>query len=103
MTATATKPRKLTSPRYPGWAIERLGPTDYLMTRDAGIYAISVRLGKFDSWEGELMTCRKGVWGSYTAPWRHCVMGCVVEAERRATAIRKFEQRTIGPRKLMVR
>lgn len=45
----------MTSPKYPGWTIEKVSGKRYFMTRDAGIYAISVeRFG--DEWFAELLT-----------------------------------------------
>jgi hypothetical protein len=93
---TATKPRKLTSPRYPGFAIERLGPDSYRMTRDGGVFAISVSRTDEHGWEGVLLTRQRGGWAPARTPFRHCVIGCVAEVERRETTIRKYAARPLG-------
>lgn len=87
---TAAKPaRKLTSPKYPGWSIERLSPTAYLMVRDAGIYAIAVTHSKSHGWAGELLTNQAIGWAPAKTPFTHCVMGVVREADRRFEQIAK--------------
>lgn len=89
-TATATKPRKIESPKYPGWAIERTGPTTYFLTRPGGVYSISVTHGEAHGWCGELLTRQRGGWAPAKTPYVHAVLGCVQEADRREKAIRKY-------------
>jgi hypothetical protein len=95
-TATATKPRKLSSKKYPGWTIERLGPTDYLMSRPGGVFAIGVSRTDNHGWEGTLMTRQRGGWEPARTPYRHSVIGCTVEADRREATIRKYASKPLG-------
>jgi hypothetical protein len=96
-TATATKPtRKLTSARYPGFAIERLGPMSYRMTRPGGVFAIGVSRTDEHGWEGVLLSRQRGGWEPAKTPYRHSVSGCVVEADRRETTIRKYASKPLG-------
>jgi hypothetical protein len=95
MIATATETRKLTSARYPGWAIERLSPAIYLMTRP-GVFAIGVSRTDEHGWTGELMTRQRGGWVPAKTPYRHSVSGCVAEVERREATIRKYAVRPLG-------
>jgi hypothetical protein len=95
-TATATKPRKLTSPRYPGWAIERQGPDSYRMTRPGGVFAIGVGHSEEYGWAGVLMTRQRGGWAPAKTPFAHSVLGCTVEADRREATIRKYALRPLG-------
>jgi hypothetical protein len=102
-TATATQPtRKLTSPRYPGWAISQTGPTDYLMTRPAGIFAIGVGHSDEHGWTGELLTMQRRSgdqtrgWEPARTPFTHSVLGCTVEADRREATIAKYTVRPLG-------
>jgi hypothetical protein len=94
-TATAAKPRTTTSPRYPGYTIEQLGPTDYLMTKDGGIYAIAVNHFESHGWVGEIMTKQRRTgdrtpsWEAARTPFSHCVPGCIKEVERREAWIAK--------------
>jgi hypothetical protein len=88
-TATATKPRTLTSPRYPGWEITRIGP-EFLMTREGGIFAIGVGLTETHGWEGVLLTRQGGGWKPAKTPYVHCVLGCTREADRREKTIKKY-------------
>lgn len=99
-TATMTKAsRKIQSPKYPGWMIEQTGAADYLMTRDAGIYAISVSHSDAHGWTGELMTkqYRDGTksWEPARTPFAHSVPGCVREADRREKCIARFAARPL--------
>jgi hypothetical protein len=94
-TATATKPRKLTSPRYPGWAIEKTSATNYLMTRPGGVFAIGVSRTDEHGWTGELMTMQRGGWEPARTPYRHAVLGCTVEADRREKQIAKYAAKAL--------
>jgi hypothetical protein len=100
MIATA-KPRKLTSPRYPGWAIEKTGSTDYRMSRPGGVFAIGVTHSEAHGWTGELMTMQRRSgdqtrgWEPARTPFRHCVAGCIVEADRREATIAKYAVRPL--------
>jgi hypothetical protein len=94
---TATKPRKLTSARYPGWTIERLdSATQYLMTRPSGVFAIGVSRTDEHGWEGVLLTRQRGGWEPAKTPYRHSVIGCIAEADRRETTIRKYQDGPLG-------
>lgn len=95
-TATATKPRKIRSPKYPGWTIEQTGTSSYLMSRDAGIYAISVRHSEAHGWEGTLLTRQRGGWAPARTPFRHSVIGCAAEADRREVTIAKYAARPLA-------
>jgi hypothetical protein len=97
--ATAAKPRKIQSPKYPGWMIERTGPAAYLMTRPSGIFAISVGHSEAHGWTGGLMTkqYRDGSksWEPARTPFTHSVLGCTVEADRREKAIARYQSRLL--------
>jgi hypothetical protein len=93
---TATKPRKLTSPRYHGWLIEKTSATQYLMTREGGVFAIGVSRTEAHGWTGELMTMQRGGWAPAKTPYRHSVSGCIAEVERRETTIRKYAAKPLG-------
>lgn len=92
-TATLTR-RKLTSDKYPGWAIEKTSATQYLLTR-AGIFAISVAHTDAHGWEGTLMTRQRGGWAPAKTPYTHSVLGCTREADRREKAIAKYAARPL--------
>jgi hypothetical protein len=99
-TATATKTaRKIQSPKYPGWLIEKTGPADYLMTRPGGIFAISVSHSEAHGWTGELMTMQRRdgsrTWEPARTPFAHSVLGCTVEADRREKAIARYASRPL--------
>jgi hypothetical protein len=100
-TATATKPRKLTSPRYPGWLIEQTGPTSYQMTREGGVFAIGVSRTDEHGWTGKLMTMQRRSgdqtrgWEPARTPFRHSVIGCVAEVERREKTIAKYAAKAL--------
>jgi hypothetical protein len=95
-TATATKPaRKLTSARYPGWVIERIGQDSFLMSRPAGVFAIGVSRTDEHGWTGELMTMQRGGWEPARTPYRHAVLGCTVEADRREKQIAKYAAKAL--------
>jgi hypothetical protein len=94
-TATATKPRTMTSARYPGWEIERVGPDSYLMSRPGGIYAIGVGHTDDHGWEGVLLTRQSGGWKPAKTPYKHCVLGCVREADRREKWIAKYQAKAL--------
>jgi hypothetical protein len=92
--STATQAtRKIKSPKYPGWEIEKFSDVDYLMTRPDGIFAIAVSHSEVHGWFGELLTMqrRDGVksWEPARTPYSHAVVGCVQEADRREKAIRR--------------
>lgn len=90
-TATATKPtRPLTSARYPGWVIEKVGHDSYLMSRPGGVFAIGVGLTQEHGWEGTLLSRQRGGWKPAKTPYRHSVLGCTVEIERREKTIAKY-------------
>jgi hypothetical protein len=95
MTTAAKPTRKLTSARYPGFAIERLSPASYLMTRP-GVFAISVSRTEVHGWEGCLMTKQSGGWAPAKTPYRHSVIGCIAEVERREATIRKYASKPLG-------
>jgi hypothetical protein len=95
MTATAAEPRKLTSPRYPGWAIERVSANEYRMTRPGGVFAIGVGRSDDHGWTGVLLTRQRGGWEPAKTPFRHSVIGCVAEADRREATIRKYAARPL--------
>jgi hypothetical protein len=96
-TATATKPaRKLMSPRYPGWTVEKTSATQYRMTRPGGVFAIGVSRTDEHGWEGCLMTKQSGGWAPAKTPFRHSVIGCIAEVERREATIRKYAAKPLG-------
>jgi hypothetical protein len=95
-TATATKPRKLTSARYPGWVIEQVSVHEYRMTRPGGVFAIGVSHSEAHGWEGVLMTRQRGGWEPARTPYRHSVIGCAAEVERREKQIAKYASRPLG-------
>jgi hypothetical protein len=95
-TATAAKSRKLTSARYPGWAIERVSANEYRMTRDGGVFAIGVSRTDEHGWEGVLLTRQRGGWEPARTPYRHSVLGCVAEIERREATIRKYAAKPLS-------
>jgi hypothetical protein len=96
-TAAATQAtRKLTSARYPGFAIERLGPMTYRMTREGGVFAIGVSRTDEHGWAGVLLTRQRGGWAPARTPYRHSVIGCIAEVERRETTIRKYQSKPLG-------
>jgi hypothetical protein len=98
-TATAAKPRKIQSPKYPGWTIERTGQADYLMTRPGGIFAISVTHSEAHGWTGELMTMQRRdgfkSWEPARTPFAHSVLGCTAEADRREKAIARYQAKPL--------
>jgi hypothetical protein len=96
MPATAAKPRTMTSARYPGWAISQIGATDYLMSRPNGIFAIGVGHSDEHGWTGELLTRQRGGWVPAKTPFRHSVIGCITEVERREKQIAKFASKPLG-------
>jgi hypothetical protein len=89
-TATATKPCTLTSPRYPGWEIQKIGRDSYLMSRPGGIFAIGVGHTETHGWEGVLLSRQGGDWKPAKTPYVHCVLGCTREADRREKTIAKY-------------
>jgi hypothetical protein len=94
---TATHPtRKLTSARYPGFAIERLGPMSYRMTREGGVFAIGVSRTEAHGWEGVLLTRQRGGWEPARTPFRHSVIGCVAEVERREKQIAHYASKPLS-------
>lgn len=92
-TATA---RLIKSKKYPGWTVERLGPTDYLITRPGGVFAIGVGHSEAHGWEGKLMTMQRRSgdqtrgWQPARTPFSHSVLGCIAEADRREKCIAKY-------------
>jgi hypothetical protein len=94
-TATAAEPRKIESPKYPGWQIQRTGPVAYLMTRPSGLFAVSVGHSEAHGWAGELLTRQRGGWAPAKTPFTHSVLGCVAEADRREKAIAKYSSRPL--------
>jgi hypothetical protein len=96
LTATATKPRMLTSPRYPGWIIEKTPAGEFLMTRPGGIFAIGVGLTETHGWEGVLLTRQGGEWKPAKTPYVHCVLGCTREADRREKTIAKYAAKQLS-------
>jgi hypothetical protein len=95
-TATAAKPRTLMSPRYPGWLIEKTPAGEYLMTREGGIFAIGVGLTDTHGWEGVLLTRQSGGWKPAKTPYKHAVIGCVREADRREKVIAKYSSKALN-------
>lgn len=95
-TATATKPREIKTSKYPGWSISRVGTDSYLMTRPGGIFAIGVGYSDEQGWEGVLLTRQRGGWMPAKTPYRHAVIGCVQEADRRERHIRKYAARPLA-------
>jgi hypothetical protein len=94
--ATATKPRTMTSARYPGWEIQEVGRDSFLMTRPGGIFAIGVGLTETHGWEGVLLTRQGGGWKPAKTPYKHCVLGCVREADRREKTIAKYAAKQLS-------
>jgi hypothetical protein len=91
--------------KYPGWTIEKetiAGRTEYLMTRQAGRYAIGVSL-MGGEWTGEILTKqgRSYVSGRTWEPAINAFSGtvpqCIAEAERRAGIIDRFEPHRTKP------
>jgi hypothetical protein len=94
---TATKPaRKLMSDRYPGWVIERTGQDSFLMSRPDGVFAIGVSRTEAHGWTGVLLTQQRGGWAPARTPFRHSVIGCIAEVERREATIRKYQSKPLG-------
>jgi hypothetical protein len=81
--------------KYPGWTIEKetiAGRTEYLMTRQAGRYAINVEQMSDGEWLGEIMTMRsRCLWEPAINAFSGTVPQCVTECERRAGIIDRFE------------
>jgi hypothetical protein len=96
MPATAAKPRTMTSARYPGWAISQTDAGSYLMTRPGGVFAIGVSHSEEHGWAGVLLTRQRGNWEPARTPYRHAVIGCVAEVERREKQIRKYQDGPLG-------
>jgi hypothetical protein len=100
-TATAAKPRKTTSPRYPGWTIERVSAKEYRMTRPGSVFAIGVGHSDDHGWTGKLMTMQRRSgdqtrgWEPARTPFRHSVIGCVAEVERREKTIAKYAAKAL--------
>jgi hypothetical protein len=94
-TATAAKPRKTTSPRYPGWTIERVSANEYRMTRPGGVFAIGVGHSDDHGWTGTLLTRQRGGWGPAKTPYTHCVAGCIREIERREERIARYRAKPL--------
>jgi hypothetical protein len=95
MTAAA-KPRKLSSPRYPGWTIEQVSAHEYRLTRPGGVFAIGVGHSEEHGWEGVLLTRQRGGWEPARTPYRHAVIGCIAEADRREMTIRKYSSKPLS-------
>jgi hypothetical protein len=94
-TTTAAKPRTLTSARYPGWEIEKVGRDSFLMTREGGIFAIGVGLTDSHGWEGVLLSRQGGGWKPAKTPYKHCALGCTREADRREKTIAKYQAKRL--------
>jgi hypothetical protein len=94
-TTTAAKPRTLTSARYPGWEIEKVGRDSFLMTREGGIFAIGVGHTETHGWEGILLSRQSGGWKPAKTPYVHCVLGCTREADRREKTIAKYQAKRL--------
>jgi hypothetical protein len=94
-TATAAKPRTMTSARYPGWEITANRAESYLMSRPGGIFAIGVGLTETHGWEGVLLTRQGGGWKPAKTPYKHCALGCVREADRREKTIAKYQAKRL--------
>jgi hypothetical protein len=93
-TVTAAKPRKTTSPRYPGWTIEQTG-SSYLMTKPGGVFAIGVGHSDEHGWMGTLLTRQRGGWAPAKTPYVHGVAGCIAEADRREATIAKYKTKPL--------
>jgi hypothetical protein len=102
MTATAAKPRTIRSPKYPGWAIEQVSAREYRLSRPGGVFAIGVSHSEAHGWTGELMTMQRRSgdqtrgWEPARTPYRHSVIGCIAEADRREKQIARYASRPLG-------
>jgi hypothetical protein len=94
-TTTAAKPRTMTSARYPGWEIQRIG-SEFLMTREGGIFAIGVGHTDEHGWTGVLLTRQGEGWKPAKTPYKHCVLGCTREADRREKTIKKYAAKRLS-------
>jgi hypothetical protein len=66
------------------------------MTRPGGIFAIGVGLTETHGWEGVLLTRQGGGWKPAKTPYKHCVLGCTREADRREKVIAKYSSKALN-------